>query len=615
MFDHNVYGAILNAAFNILRNNGQQIPRQFAEGFMFDHDTKNGHQSQRNAAQLFDFVTREAQRLNNGQATIRDDQQLFGIVGLYVEDIFRRWAATQQGGGLGGGMGGFRQSNMGFGGGSSLGGGGGLFNRGGGGMGFGQPSRTGPGSHLMDDVIEPAGSRQQQVQPQAQPVAQNSSLSFTSSTPKKEDVVMTQFSYNPLDDIPESGLDFAQVPEPVNWGIGKPNDNSIVMMGRHSLKTKDDRYVIRVCDGFERIYFNDPMDVAKDFFRIVPDFFLAESFIFRVFYNHVEEIDIPTKDFLDVRNKFVAAIDRDRERPVYNILMSIIDQMLHGPRKALVNYLVKHINRALALSCGMSANPATRISFTQIEDLEELLGTNFQHKLLEVPNARIMIAKIVNNAILNALTGCSDALFASSNANEIDVIKNSPVFPYSMPEVYPNKAAIPASGSPQAKKFFDQLHAHQLNHKTYVRSLRSVIFTNVLGQKVLPIVGDKPTLVNGQIAALFNQYNLPHLMQIRTNESQCSYYDETGQTGGGAEAEYAQFLEDPERYMNDETKRFIEREAPELPVDQTIFAIQFKKSPTEYLAALDLATTMDSASGRGYALFAKKKLGVLKPTV
>lgn len=604
-FDQSMYVIIFDAAHQILRNNLNQIPQEFADGFMMEHDLRNGASSQRGVEQLYRYVADTAVRLNNGNATIRDNDQLFQIVGDYIKAIYDNWARRRSGGGGGtwrqqtggfganGGGGGFSQPNNGFGGNS------------GGGFGFNQ-TRPQAGSHLIDDGIRTQQSQQPSVQ-QQQPV------SFTQPLVRQESLTMTDYSFNPLDDVSANEVSFSTVPESAGWGMQNPKDRSIVMMSKVSLKTRDEKVVIRVCDGFERTYYNNPFSVAKDFFRVAPDSFLAESFIFRVFYNHVEVIDIPTAEFLEVRRKFISALDRDRVTSVYNVIITILNEMLYGPRTALANYLVSHINRALFLSCGMAENPALRIKFTAIEDLEELLGTNFQSKLLEVPNAREIIENIVNTAILNSFTTYSDAMFASPHDKAIDVMRTSEVFDYAIPGVYPNKTLIPSSESPEAELFFNALQDKVLSQKTYVRSIRSVIITNILGGRALSVIGDKPSAISGQIPGLLNEYILAHQQRLKI-DNKCDLYDDVIRGKKTTADKYRSYHDAAEQYELNILSDYADREIPTLPVDQTIFAIQFKKNPADYLGVFDVVTTMNSPRDRNQVIMAKKKINVIKPT-
>lgn len=604
MFDEAMYRDILNAAHSILRNNGNQLDRQFSEGFMFDHDPSQGAASMRNAQFFFDYVAREAQRMNNGQMVIHSDRQLFDIVGSYITQIFNRWADSQRQGSMGFGSGGGGRP-LGFG---NSGGGNNFFGNRRGGTGFNLGgSRPAPLGAMMGDLTDPTPQ-----QPSSHPEQMTSApVNFSHPQQLKETPMVIGYTHNPLDDLPDSNVEFVEGEGPLNWGMEKPKDRSIVMAKHSLLKTGDHRHIINLCEGYERTYLNDPIDVVKDFFRIVPDLFLAEHFIFRVFYNHVEEVDIPTQDFLEVRKKFVDSLNNDKEATIYTAVIKVLNELFHGPRMAIAGYLVNQINRALHLSCGISSDPSLRIKFTQIEDLEELLGTHFESKLLDVPHSRHLITSIVNTAILNSITGYSDVMFTSPSDKTIDVIRTSPAFPFNMMGVYPSKDIIPLAGSNEAEVFYKALEKEQLSKKTFVRSIRSVLITNILGQKALPSISDKPTQINGIIPAQFNRYVIPHVGQFRANSSECPYYDEHILTDNVDESEYTKYLKDPHDYEIEETDRFIEKNSPKVPVDQTLFAIQYKKDPTEFMMALDICTTMDAERNKGYCLFNKRDLDVI----
>jgi len=130
MFDAQFYTQkILPAADYVLRNNMNTLGQHFANEFMSEHDLNNGANPnvQRNASQLFNWVAQNAQRLNNGNLTV-NDQQLFDIVGAYIKNVFDVWQRQMQPSGYsaynqqplgstfnrpasftGGGMGGFGQ--------------------------------------------------------------------------------------------------------------------------------------------------------------------------------------------------------------------------------------------------------------------------------------------------------------------------------------------------------------------------------------------------------------------------------------------------------------------------------------------------------------------------
>lgn len=607
--DQQMYTTVLQAAHQILQQNKNTVGIPFAESFMAEHDPAQGAMSQRGVQQLANHVANETMRLN-GSPRIQNDQQLFDIVGTYVFAVYnnfmaRRGAGLNSGSPFGGGQSGFGGSS-GFGGGfpstSSGFGNSGGFNRGG----FGTPSPTiGGGSHLMDETITP----QQQTPPAAQQRQPSAPAAFDLST---NTTTTVSYSPNPLDDLGDNPVELNAVKSPITWGIHEPKDDSIVMFEKYDLKTKDERIVVKVCDGFELSYLNNPMDVVRDFFRVTPDSFLAEHFAFRIFYNHIETLEVSTEEFLEVRRKFIEAMNKSPSFYTHTAIITILNSMMFGPRTAIANYLVRHINRALYLSCGTSDQPALRIKFKEIEDLEELLGTSFQSKILDVPNAKGMIADIVNTAIVNALTGYSNVMFYDPSNSDIDVIRTSPAFPYKISGVYPSKDLIPMSGSDSAKAFYDAMYEHELSKRTYVRSIRSVVITNILGRKSLSAVGTLPTVINGQIPSLLNEFLLKHSTKLKS-DNKCAMYDL--QKSSDANEEYQKYITgDTALYETRLKSRVTDFEIPELPVDQSVFVVQYKKSPQEYLAAFDLLTTMNAPRNSGHTLMAIRNVTDLKVT-
>lgn len=601
MFDTNIYNTYFDAAYQILQNNVNSFGQQFCQEFVTAHDIRTGNRySQNSVQQMYNSVTQYIQRITNGAPSF-DTQTLFNVMGEYLKHTFSEWqrsmAQRQNTGGFGGGgfsrPAGFSSPSGGFGQPSGFGGGG-----------FGQPRQT-AGSHFIDSgVATPPPPSQQSSFTNSAPVAAN-------TNPIQEIKIMPNVSPNPLDDLHGQTIDLNTKAAAPNWGNTEPHDSSIAMMAKTTIKSADQKVFINAYDGFEMTYFDNPMDVVRDFFRVAPDQFVAEHFVFRIFYNHVECINIPTLDFLEARKKFIDSLNSNSGASVYSTVRSILDKMMHGPSMALADYLVKHINRHLKLSFGMAELPQLRISFGAIEDLDDLLGTTFNHKLLEVPGARDQIISLVNNAILNALTCYSDVMFTEENGRDIDIIRSSKVFPHSIANVYPSKDVIPSSGSPEAEKFFELMQVNELSSHTYVRSIRSVIVTNILGQAVLNTISDKPTLISSQIAAVLGTHTLNHHTRL-SNEPQCRYYDTD--VYATAEEDYREYINNPEKYSLDRLNKVVDFNEPTLPVDQTVFCIQYKTSPKDYLVALDLCTVMNKPSDRPYTLLSKKNIVDLKIT-
>lgn len=597
-FDESFYmNTLLPGAHEYLANNERRYGTEFCHLFM------NDHKSNRDLAVRFsDAVANQAYRAN-GQVALRSDAQLFEFISNYIEEIASVHFNNQNrahGGGFQGGFsrGGFGQTsgfqNSGFG--RSTGG---MAN-----SGFGMSTRNMASQGVRDDSI----TTQATVAPTTpQPAAAEPQR----SAPVSMSFSMTEeYSRNPLDDM-EDDTRFNIQDEGKHWGHTPAKDNRLVITKKEALKTGDHKYVIHRCEGFARIYSNDLMEVVKLFFATAPEEFLAEHFIFKLFYNHVEEINVATDTFVDIQSGFLRSLDR--EDIAYKSIIDVVNTMPYGPRMAVANYLVGHINRALYKNFGMAIRPSTRIQIAQIEDLEELLGTSFSHPIMEVPDARDRLIAIVNNAIKSALSGYSSAMFTGGNDQEmIDIIRTSSVFPTTLDGVYPKKSLIPSSQDSDFGSFKRALEDNVLSGKTYVRSIREVIITNIFGERQLSVIGDKPTKVDGQIANMVASLKAYQSGTMTLGRNECERFDEMFQTDTRIE-EYEQFLKDPRKYVSQDVSRFSEIDMPTHPVDMTVFAIQFKKSPFDYIRAIDVVTSIDSRNDKNSGTFAFCHIPVIHP--
>lgn len=602
MFDAHFYSQkILPAVDAVLRNNMNSLGQYFANEFMGEHDLNNtvNPNVARNCQQLFAFVASEAQRMNNGNMTV-NDQQLFQIVGVYIQNIYQAWASRQQ---QPAAMGvGYGQATMGS-----------SFARPSGGMGaqgFGSFNNRPATPQLNGDIIGPGSAKTSQMPAQT-------GMSPSSMSPVSVPVntsLDVNYTHNPLDELQANPVSLTPVADQKNWGMTPAKDRSLTIMQQQVLKSSDEKFVIRKYDVWARVYTDSELDVVKLFFDGIPNRVLAETFVVRMFYNHVEELAIGTEDFVKVRDEFVKALEKNREVSTYHTIIGILDKLAHGPRMVMARYLVEHINRALRIGIGMESSPGTRVKFDQIEDLEELLGPNFDIPLLQVPKARELITLAVNNAVFNALSGYSDVMFADEKTFDPSIIKTSNVFPFSLDKVYPTKAIIPDAESPLFSQFFEAMQQHHLVNKTFVRSIRSVVITNILGQQALREITDKPKAITGQIPSLLNAYLRPLFLSPNRITSVCSEYDELSATGEGDGSDYQAYLSNPQEYQRGEDDQLSSNPLPGLPVDQSIYAIQYKKSPYEYLLALDLLSTMDMPQGGGNrAILSRKHIEVLHP--
>ncbi len=572
MFNQNLYSALLQAAHTILQNHMNQLGTQFCQGFMFDHDISNGPNSERFAKQLFDFAARETQRIT-GTSTIPNDDFLFKLVGEYIKNIHNQWMQQQNRGGFGNqsSFGGFgRQQSTGFGSGG--------FGSSSGSFGFGS-KRPDAGSHLHESASP-------------SPAKQAPSMDFGQTAPSQQSapIAVVPHAHNPLD---EAGSDetivFTPVEEPLTWGYDNPKDYSIVISQRDTLKTRENKYPITQCDSWSRIYFNTTNDVAEAFFNTAPDSFLAQNFIVRVNYNHIEDLDVPTDIFLSTAKTLTEELTNPRNLSIGNTVLTILNNMYHGHRVTIADYLVKRINRALQQSFGISSDPALRIRFQTIEDIEELLGTNFQSKLIDEPNARGTVITIIKTAILNALGGYSEVMFGDHMAESLYAMKYSPIFPESLFGVYISKTMIPEDAtSENYSDFIKALQDVVLKKKTYVRQIRSVIVTNILGGQILGKIQDVPTVVRGSIPALLSQFILHH-ERPNIDVTAIKAFQDIKMTMG-----YKTYLEDPMKAESILSSLYENRDKVSIPVDQVLYAIQYKQSPNAYIKAMDICTVMNN---------------------
>lgn len=585
MFDMNFYNHIFQALRVLLERHQNKFPQGYANELLMLHDVSRGITP--NAQGFYRYCEEQHHRQNGiGATSFRSQDQLFHIVGAYIDWVVeqqRRQQQQQMGGGFGGGFG-APQNNV--------------FGAPAGGGGFGRPNgfHSTPLPQSQSGSIIPASNGGFAQAPAEQPRQQ----AAPAQQPMAPQVV--GYSENPLDVVSEKGVAMTPVTASPNWGLGIPKDNSIVMTKKDAIKTSDDVYVINACTAYARTWFGSPIDVVRNFFDVVPDEFLAEHFIVRVFYNHVEQIDLPTRDFEEVCNKFLYRMDGASVDTTYTAIMAIIGQLPHDHRMAIANYLVKHINRALELSVAANVDPEDRIRFREMEDLKILLGSSFSHPALSIPDGREMVTQVINTAIINALTCYSDAMFSSSNDGTINVIKTSPVFPYSLPGVYPNKNIIPFSGAKTSLKFYESLKDNFLADKTFVRSIRSVIVTNTMGGQYLSKPKELFTQLKGTVPSIFSTFLLDHKQKLPVSGSKCPSYNELPVTQD-LDASYESFLQDQTAYIKSEFVNMADWKVPTLPVDQTVFAVQYKRDPKDYLAAFDIGTTLDAEP---HSVFFKK---------
>lgn len=593
-FDMAAYNTIFNAMRDILAQNMQQVGQDFAERFLNDYNPQMNRDSQNNAMNLYRWVIEQAQsRL--GKTTL-NNSQLFELLGEFINEIFRQYRMAQPRGGFGNGF----VSGAGY---SGFGSGNrfGSMNQGGG-M-FSQNQRTGPASHLADDSIAPSGGSMQNNTPRPTTMSDEVVTPMTTSVPQA-----VSYSVNPLDDYPDTaqGDNLAKVTEHPNWGEGRPKDNRIVLAARETLKSRDGRFAISRISAVHQEIINDPMTVVRDFFDIVPDQVLGTDFLAKIQYQHLEIIDVPTKEFSDIRQKCVEAVAENPETLLHKTLMKTLDTMKAGSYKAITAYLTKQINRALELSARLSTNPKAFIQITTFDDVDELLSSSFQHEITRHPEGRIALERMVGAAIWNALVMNSDAMFTDGNI-PTNAMQTSPAFPFSMEDVYPAKSAIPIKSDAMADDFMKRLQEKELDHKTYILSRRSVVITNILGRKVLPLIHAQPSRIDNPIAAILNTL-AANYTNVRIDARDAGNPVKPIISEDYATDQLEEYYEDKTAYAQSTADKTGRKIPVMLPVDQTIFAVQYGKSPSDYLMAMDVFTTIDNPVSQNQVILRKKTI-------
>lgn len=610
MFDQAMYDIIFRTMWTILNNNAHTLGKEFCDGLMFDHDVTKSQQSQANAQQLFHFVSQRAQQISPQDMSLSDDQ-MFRVVGQYVDEMIGRYRNARQA----------QTGNQGFGGfGGGMGGG---FTSGGGSrplgsmlsgqnrntMSFSQPRDRGPGSHLHDDTVDnpPMAASQRQDPPQQIKPA------FSVHPQTQEKPAMKDIVPNPLDDFPESGADFQALSHGDCWGGENPSDRTIVVTDSEALMTRDGKYVVSRADAHHRLILSDPYEVVRDFFKVASESILSRSFVFRVFYNHLEVINVPTAEFIRLRHELSSNDSFVSDIPFHKRLIQVMDSMQRGVWEHMSTYLVKHINRALHLSCRRLADPSNYVKITALSDLETLLSPEFRHPLKEVDNGRDKIKAIITSAIWNAIAMNTGVMFEDPEHVPTRMIQVSPAFPYALRHVYPNKWAIPHFGDPAYEAFFQRMTEAELNTKTYLISKRSVVITNTLGQKVLPGITDKPQTFGNPVAAVLNKYLLP-FVDSHSGAKSPDYVPQVTDGQDDASETLTAFYNGKDNYDQDEPVLTSDGSSTTFPVDQTVVAIQYGVSPSKFMMALDVFSVMDAQPNTRSAILGRGKLPVMHPT-
>lgn len=613
MLDSSMYNVVFQALHDILRRNVSKLGRDFCDNFLSQYDPNNGISAQNNAQQLLNLLEQTARNASGGQSSRISQDQLFAWLGEFIEKNYQNYASAMQNRGGGGGGFGFNQGGFG---GSPMGGGFGMQQRSngfgmGGGFGstggFGQGPRPPVGSSF-GDVVEPGGARPQQTQT---PAPQQPAQSFTTQSafaPMTSTQPAVAYSSNPLDEVSEGGVEFRPVSASLDWGGIRSGDNRIVVARRDELKTTSAKFTVNHVTAFHQYIQNDPMDVVRDFFAVVPDTTLGSPFLSKIIYHHLEILDLPTAEFLDVRNKCIEAVRQDRQVILHKQITAILDTMQRGPWKVITSYLVGEVNRALRLAARLSSEPSTYVKIGAFEDLDDLLSSSFVHPFTTLPEGRHKLDLIVGTALWNALVMNTDVMFADDEQDfPTHLIQMSPAFPSSMEGVYPNKFSIPLNSEDSMQQFKSRLNEVELSKKTYLLSRRSVVITNIFGKKVLPQIDDTPKVINTPLSQIINRVMMPYTninighRDVMHDESLMA--DETNPS-----EQLMQYYENPEAMRKDEIERYSRIPNVDLPVDQTIFAIQYGVDATKYMKALDVFTTLDETLGKDQTILASKSL-------
>jgi hypothetical protein len=605
MVDQTIYNSMLEAADSLIQRNLATTGRDFANYFMSEHDPRNGPAINANIDRFYRTVLDDIRSQTGGANSFTTDQ-LFAAVGRYLKlafDFFSRGRPQQSGYGVG-----YNQQP--------------------------QPQGYYTGPQPSYNPQQPAGIGSWQspaVEPapfgayapqQAQPVQ-------PVSVPKPAEVIpMSQLvaDDHPLSDLPESGVDFSEMETGDAWGGEHPRNRTIVVTLSKDVKTRDPRFLIRRLDGQHRVILDDPIEVVKDFFKIAPEALLAKCFMFRILYNHLEIIDVPTQDFVAVRDLVLSGhTDPDVDDPVYRLAMKGLSSLSRGSWKAFSKYLVEHVNRALYLSARLSGKPTLDIQLGpdasgiySIDDLEVLLSSSFKSSLTAIPEGRTKLKKIVETAIWNALSMNSGALFTGDRKTypTTDML-TSPVFPYALRHVYPEKTCIPDPENPARRahmaEFIKRMNKHELSEKTYIVSKRSVVVTNMFSNSQLNAIGNKATRVDGIIPGMFNRYAPAHLDHVLVRQDFNDYNIVKQIEDHEPEIDtLGLYYSRSENYDQDEDAAVNEKSSHDMAVDQVIFAIPFGSSHKDQLKAFDVLSAMDEGNPSNSAMLVSRKLHQLK---
>ncbi len=583
MINTQAYNRIFQAAHALLNQNAAQLGQDFIQRFMVDHDPRG---SSSMISTFYNFVVQMAQRLNNGQAEVKSDDQLFGIVGDYISQIFQRYQQQRMmtqpyHQGFSSPM--AQPMQMSYSPGVAL-----------------NTSVPAGGVHLVDDTI---GANKPMAVPMTAPqtsqvVPTASALPLTPSTGSAP-----MYQDNPLDVLIDQHPEWHGVATKASWGIEQAKDNRIIIAHAEDLKSRESSLIVKSLIGYHQVIQNDPLEVIKDFFQIAPDSFLSNNFIFKIHYHHLDIIDVPTKDFIQVREKCLESHSKDPQGFLHKKVLEAMDSMPRGPYKAMAGYLVHHINRALYLNCRLATSLKASLKINDVEDLNELLSSNFKSSFTSLQEGRYLLERVVGSAIWNALLMNTDILFQDDHI-PTHALQISPAFPFSIKNVYPNKFAIPTSSEEQAEYFLDNLRKEELSKKSYLLSRRTVVLTNILGKHQLPKIGNKPLFFNDTISRFLSNFEIPFTKLDPLRAAELITPVKPYVSDEYPSDQLTDYYSNREEFDAEEQRRFSNIRQNNLPVDQAMFAFQYGMSPKDYLLSFDVLSTFDK-SPEGQVLLLK----------
>ena len=555
-FDQSAYTTMVNALYTIASNNAAVLPVEFRNQIVGFHDLRNGQQAQAYALRLFDYVSNAAMRLGgNGYLT---DQQLFDTVYAYMSELYGQWTnqsrmAPQQPQGMYGQPSSYIASPASTGSFHNAGTPQGMFN---------QPSQQPQGyAGNFNSPNPPTPQAAPQIIPQPAVVAAQSQAP-----------AMLNLLPNPMDSVTESLQDFNKVAQDKTgdeWGGERAHDKTIEIVSGYDRNSTTTRLSIRQCTAIHRIVQDDPMDVVKDFFRVVPESFLAKSFAIKIQYHHLETVALPTEATLGLLTFLKKT---SGEMPIYEAIAKSVENLSVGSYRAFSTYLVGHINRALHLCCRSFLEPSVYIKIGELNDIVDLLSSSFQHKFKLLPDGRNMMKFIIENAIVSALSGGSSILFSDLTNLPMSTIRSSNAFAFSLDGVYEDRTNLEMSAELKSN-----LTTHELKYKTYILSKRAVVITNVLGKNVIPNLTHTPTPIVDLGAVILDE------MLAVGDRAQ---YNNSFVVEKAMEATPITNDADVKRSYMDKDRLF---------VDQTGFAIQYGGKPSDFITSIDRFTTLDKA--------------------